>query len=47
MTFKQQRDAKRVLEMLGKRLARFGLTLHPDKTQTAHIRTHRNRLSLL
>jgi RNA-directed DNA polymerase len=38
MTFKQHRDAKRVLEVLGKRLARFGLTLHPDKTRFIDFR---------
>ena len=38
MTFKQHRDAKRVLEVLGKRLARYGLTLHPDKTRFIDFR---------
>jgi hypothetical protein len=33
MTFKSYHDAKRVLEVLGKRLDRYGLTLHPDKTR--------------
>jgi hypothetical protein len=32
MTFETYHDAKRVMGVLGKRLARFGLTLHPDKT---------------
>ena len=31
-------DAKRVLAVLGKRLARFGLTLHPDKTRLVDFR---------
>src|SRR5688500_1036425 len=33
MTFKNHHDAKRVLEVLEKRLGRYGLTLHPDKTR--------------
>jgi RNA-directed DNA polymerase len=31
MTFETHHDAQRVLEVLGKRLGRFGLTLHPAK----------------
>jgi len=31
-------DAQRVLAVLGKRLARFGLTLHPDKTRLVDFR---------
>src|SRR3974377_2344226 len=31
-------DAKRVLDVLGKRLARYGLTLHPDKTRFVDFR---------
>jgi hypothetical protein len=31
--FQRQDDAKRVLEVLHKRMARYGLTLHPDKTR--------------
>jgi group II intron reverse transcriptase/maturase len=38
MTFENHRDAKRVLEVLGKRLERFGLTLHPDKTRFIDFR---------
>jgi len=38
MTFKNHRDAKRVLEVLGKRLDRYGLTLHPDKTRFLDFR---------
>jgi RNA-directed DNA polymerase len=38
MTFKYHHDAKRVLEVLGKRLARYGLTLHPDKTRFIDFR---------
>jgi hypothetical protein len=33
MVFEEFLDAKRVLGVLGKRLARYGLTLHPDKTR--------------
>jgi hypothetical protein len=32
MTFETHHDARRMLEVLGKRLGRQGLTLHPDKT---------------
>jgi RNA-directed DNA polymerase len=38
MTFKNHGDAKRVLEVLGKRLDRYGLTLHPDKTRFIDFR---------
>jgi len=41
MTFKNHRDAKRVLEVLEKRLARYGLTLHPDKTRLIDFRPQR------
>ena len=41
MTFKTHRDAKRVLEVLGKRLERYGLTLHPDKTRFIDFRPER------
>ena len=34
-------DAKRVMDVLGKRLARYGLTLHPDKTHLVDFRFHR------
>jgi len=33
ISFEQEDDARRVMEVLGKRLGRFGLTLHPDKTR--------------
>jgi hypothetical protein len=33
MAFDNIVEAKRVLAVLGKRLARYGLTLHPDKTR--------------
>jgi RNA-directed DNA polymerase len=38
MTFKNHGDAKRVMEVLGKRLARYGLVLHPDKTRFIDFR---------
>jgi RNA-directed DNA polymerase len=41
MTFKGHHDAKRVLEVLRKRLARYGLTLHPDKTRFIDFRPER------
>lgn len=41
MTFKNHHDAKRVLEVLGKRLERYGLTLHPDKTRFIDFRPER------
>jgi retron-type reverse transcriptase len=41
MAFDNIVDAKRVLSVLGKRLARYGLTLHPDKTRLVDFRrTH-------
>jgi RNA-directed DNA polymerase len=41
MTFETHDDARRVLEVLGKRLGRFGLTLHPDKTRFIDFRPQR------
>ena len=38
MAFENDLDAKRVLGVLGKRLARYGLTLHPDKTRFVDFR---------
>ena len=38
MAFDNIVDAQRVLAVLGKRLARFGLTLHPDKTRIVDFR---------
>jgi RNA-directed DNA polymerase len=38
MTFKHHRDANRVLDVLGKRLDRYGLTLHPEKTRFIDFR---------
>jgi group II intron reverse transcriptase/maturase len=36
--FERQGDAERVIGVLGKRLGRFGLTLHPDKTRLLDFR---------
>jgi group II intron reverse transcriptase/maturase len=41
MAFENLLDAKRVLSVLGKRLARYGLTLHPDKTRFVDFRNNR------
>jgi RNA-directed DNA polymerase len=41
MSFKNHRDAKRVLEVLERRLGRYGLTLHPDKTRFIDFRPER------
>jgi RNA-directed DNA polymerase len=38
ITFEKQEDAERVMEVLGKRMGRFGLTLHPDKTRLLPFR---------
>jgi RNA-directed DNA polymerase len=43
MVFQQRSDAERVKEALRKRLERFGLTLHPDKTKlVAFMRPSKN-----
>ena len=42
MAFADVQDAKRVLDVLGKRLARYGLTLHPDKTRFVDFRSKRS-----
>jgi RNA-directed DNA polymerase len=41
MAFDNIVDAERVLSVLGKRLARYGLTLHPDKTRLVDFRPKR------
>jgi RNA-directed DNA polymerase len=38
ITFERKGDAERVMEVLGKRMGRFGLTLHPDKTRLLPFR---------
>jgi group II intron reverse transcriptase/maturase len=41
MAFEHCEDAKRVLAVLGKRLERYGLMLHPDKTRFVDFRPNR------
>ena len=36
--FEREDDARRVMSVLGRRLGRFGLTLHPDKTRLLSFR---------
>lgn len=38
MAFEDLSDCRRVLDVLGKRVGRFGLALHPDKTQLVDFR---------
>jgi group II intron reverse transcriptase/maturase len=38
LAFEREEDARRVLAVLAKRLARFGLTLHPEKTRLVDFR---------
>jgi hypothetical protein len=38
ITFEVKDDAERVMDVLGKRMKRFGLTLHPDKTRLLPFR---------
>jgi len=38
LAFEREDDARRVLAVLPKRLARFGLTLHPEKTRLVDLR---------
>lgn len=37
MGFKSRKDAERVLKVLGKRLARYGLELHAEKTRAGRF----------
>jgi group II intron reverse transcriptase/maturase len=41
MAFEDFLDCQRVLRVLGKRMERFGLSLHPDKTRTVDFRFRR------
>jgi len=41
MTFKNHDDAERVLDVLAKRLGRYGLELHPEKTRFIDFRPER------
>lgn len=38
ITFERKDDAERVMDVLGKRMGRFGLALHPDKTRLLPFR---------
>lgn len=38
IVFQREADARRVLEVLPKRFAKYGLTLHPDKTRLINFR---------
>ena len=42
LLFETERDAKRVLDVLDKRLGRYGLTLHPTKTRFVDFRPKRH-----
>jgi group II intron reverse transcriptase/maturase len=45
MLFTNEKDARRVLEVLPKRLERYGLTLHPEKTRLVEFRRPDRRTS--
>jgi len=46
MGFELERDARRVLEVLPKRFARFGLEIHPEKTRLVDFRRPREHASV-
>ena len=43
--FEHERDARRVFDVLPKRLAKYGLTLHPEKTRLIDFRRPDRRVS--
>ena len=43
MTFADEQDGRRVLAVLGRRLARYGLTLHETKTRYVDFRLRLGR----
>ncbi len=43
IVFTDESDAHRVLEVLGKRFAKYGLALHPEKTRLIDFRSPRRR----
>jgi RNA-directed DNA polymerase len=43
MVFAEESDARRVLEVLPKRFAKYGLTLHPAKTRLVRFRAPKSR----
>jgi RNA-directed DNA polymerase len=44
--FEQEQDARRVVDVLPKRLAKYGLTLHPEKTRLVDFRRPDRRISV-
>ena len=44
LCFEREDDARRVMEVLAKRLGRFGLTLHPEKTRMLNFRRPQGRV---
>ena len=44
VVFEQERDARRVIEVLPKRFGRFGLRVHPDKTRVVRFTRPARRL---
>lgn len=44
LCFEREEDARRVMEVLPKRFARYGLTIHPEKTRLARFGRPRGRL---
>jgi group II intron reverse transcriptase/maturase len=43
MVFEREDDARRVYDVLGKRLAKYGLTMHPEKTRLVPFQRPRGR----
>ena len=43
LAFSNEADARKVLEVLPKRFARYGLTLHPTKTRLVRFRPYREQ----
>ncbi|WP_205738476.1 reverse transcriptase domain-containing protein [Billgrantia endophytica] len=43
LAFSNEADARKVMAVLTKRFARFGLTLHPTKTRLVRFRPHREQ----
>ena len=41
IVFQHEKDARRVMEVIGKRFAKYGLTLHPEKTKLVDFRRPR------
>jgi hypothetical protein len=45
LVFEQERDARRVMEVMPKRLGKFGLQMHPDKTRLVRFTRPQQRLA--